>query len=276
MQWRYSEAPGSRGCKSWTLYGPSTLASLAMKAQKHLYFHPPILTNFYKATIESILTSCNSVWFAKPQTERHCREWWRLQKNIWTSLSSTQDITHRCWLTKGQYITKDPTQPHHGLFSLLPSSKRFCSIRCRTARLCKFFFPMPSDSWTLNNSSLSGLPSLNLLLRALDYIYVQYLMCSWNFLLWRKHLVPMFHQLNVHFLYCWMTIKLSIFQKPASHSVSIAKQSDFESHVVWISGENPVRSKSMARSMLWSMVAMLPSEASFLEHTDRNMLTVVV
>ncbi len=38
-------------------------------------------------------------------------------------------------------ILKDPTHPQHGLFTLLPSGRRYRSVKCRTTRLKNSFFP---------------------------------------------------------------------------------------------------------------------------------------
>lgn len=62
-------------------------------------------------------------------------------KIIGTLLPSFQDIAKKRCLTRAKNLTKDPTHPHHGLFSLLPSGSRFRSIRCRTARFSKQFPP---------------------------------------------------------------------------------------------------------------------------------------
>ena len=35
---------------------------------------------------------------------------------------------------------------------MLASGKRFCSIRCKTKRLCNTFSPMSSDCWTLSDN----------------------------------------------------------------------------------------------------------------------------
>ncbi len=86
------------------------------KAHQRLFFlrrlrkfgtSPRILRSFYTCTVESILTGC---------------------------------ITRRC-TRKARRIIKDSSHPSHRLLSLLPSGRRFRSIRSRTSRLRDSFFP---------------------------------------------------------------------------------------------------------------------------------------
>jgi len=88
----------------------------------------PILTTFYRGTIERILTSYISVWFGDCNAsdwkcvERVVRT---AERIIRTALLSIHDTACRRCLTRAQSNIKDPSHPHHGLFSLLPSGKRF-------------------------------------------------------------------------------------------------------------------------------------------------------
>ena len=115
-----------------------------LRRMKRAHLLPPILTTVYRGTIESMLTSCISVWAGACSTS----DWKSLQRVvrtaeriIGTSLPPIQDIaTSRC-LTRAQNINRDPSHPHHGLFSLLASGKRFRSLRSRTARFKNSFFP---------------------------------------------------------------------------------------------------------------------------------------
>ncbi len=133
---------------TWT----ANITSLVKRAQQRLFclrrmrrahFPSPILSTVYEGIIESILTSCISVWSGD------CRasDWRSVQrvartaeKIISSSLPSIQDLAHNRCLSRAQNIVKDPTHPHYGLFTPLPSGKRFCSIRCRTVRFCNSFF----------------------------------------------------------------------------------------------------------------------------------------
>ncbi len=56
-------------------------------------------------------------------------------------LPSLQDIYSRRCTRKARRIIKDSSHPSHRLLSLLPSGRRFRSIRSRTSRLRDSFFP---------------------------------------------------------------------------------------------------------------------------------------
>uniref|UniRef100_A0AAQ6IB52 Alkylated DNA repair protein AlkB homologue 8 N-terminal domain-containing protein n=1 Tax=Anabas testudineus TaxID=64144 RepID=A0AAQ6IB52_ANATE len=127
--------------------------SISKKAQQRLYFlrklrkahlPPPILTTFYRGTIESILSSCITAWFGnctvsdRKALQRIVRT---AEKIIGVSLPSITDIyTTRC-IRKATCIVDDPTHPSHPIFTLLPSGKTFRSIRALTTRLLNSFFP---------------------------------------------------------------------------------------------------------------------------------------
>ncbi|KAK3524355.1 hypothetical protein QTP70_028038, partial [Hemibagrus guttatus] len=83
--------------------------SISKKGQQRLYFlrtlrkaylPPPILTMFYRGTIESVLSSCITAWF------------WNC-----THMYPT------CCILKANSIVDGPTHPSHTLFTLLPSEK---------------------------------------------------------------------------------------------------------------------------------------------------------
>ncbi|KAI4894223.1 hypothetical protein NFI96_007332, partial [Prochilodus magdalenae] len=110
-------------------------SSIAKEAQQCLYFlwrlrkahlPPPILTKFYRGTLESILSSCIIAWFGncnasdRKTLQRIVRT---AEEIIGVSLPSVTDIhTTRC-TRKAINIVKDPTHPSHGLSSLLPSGR---------------------------------------------------------------------------------------------------------------------------------------------------------
>ncbi|KAK3546804.1 hypothetical protein QTP86_002920 [Hemibagrus guttatus] len=109
--------------------------SISMKAQQRLYFlrrlrkahlPPPILTMFYRGTIESVLSSCKTAWFGNC-TVSDCKTLQRIvrtaEKIIGVFLPSITDMyTTRC-IRKANSIVDDPTHPSHTLFTLLPSGK---------------------------------------------------------------------------------------------------------------------------------------------------------
>lgn len=134
---------------TWTF----NTTQVVKKAQQRLYFlrrlrkfgmAPKILSNFYSCIIESVLTNCITVWYGSSTV----RDRKRLQRVIKTASKITrtpqpslQSIYHRSVHRRAASIIKDPTHPQHGLFTLLPSGRRFRSVRCRTTRFKNSFFP---------------------------------------------------------------------------------------------------------------------------------------
>ncbi len=128
---------------SWT----NNTAALAKKAEQRLYFlrklrraraPAPIMCTFYRGTIESILTSCITVWFGacnascRKSLQRIVRA---AEKIVGVSLPSLQDIYSTRLTRKALCIAGDPTHPTHSFFSLLPSGRRLRSLQARTSRL---------------------------------------------------------------------------------------------------------------------------------------------
>ncbi|KAI5086598.1 gastrula zinc finger protein XlCGF28.1-like [Silurus meridionalis] len=133
---------------TWSL----NTSSISKKAQQRLYFlrrlrkthlPPPILTMFYRGTIESILSSCITAWFGnctvsdRKSLQRIVKT---AEKIIGISLPSIMDIYPTRCIRKAHSIVDDHTHPSHTLFTLLPSGKQFRSIRAATTRLCNSFF----------------------------------------------------------------------------------------------------------------------------------------
>ncbi|KAK3562385.1 hypothetical protein QTP86_033520, partial [Hemibagrus guttatus] len=109
--------------------------SISKKAQQRLYFlrrlrkahqPPPILTMFYRGSIESVLSSCITAWFGNcTVSDRKTLQQivGTVEKITGVSLPSITDMyTTRC-IRKANSIVDDPTQPSHTLFTLLPSEK---------------------------------------------------------------------------------------------------------------------------------------------------------
>ncbi len=128
---------------SWT----NNTAALAKKAQQRLYFlrklrraraPAPIMCTFYRGTIESILTSCITVWYGACNASCH-KSLQRIvraaEKIVGVSLPSLQDIYSTRLTRKALSIAGDPTHPTHSFFSLLPSGRRLRSLQAWTNRL---------------------------------------------------------------------------------------------------------------------------------------------
>ncbi|KAK1786653.1 hypothetical protein P4O66_003095 [Electrophorus voltai] len=127
--------------------------SLAKKARQRLYhlrrlrdFRRPskVLQNFYTCTIESILMGNITVWFGN--STKQDRQ--ALQSVVRSAVRIThtehpdlQTIYYKRRQTKARKIVKDPTHPNNRLFSLLRSGRRFHSLKTKTERLKRSFFP---------------------------------------------------------------------------------------------------------------------------------------
>ena len=128
-------------------------AALFSKAQQRLYFlrqlkkfraRQSILLQFYRATVESILTLSITVWYGNAR----CEDKLRLQsvinaseKVVGCTLPSLDSLYTQRTTKRARKIISDPTHPAHELFNLLPSGRRFRSIRARRERLRRSFFP---------------------------------------------------------------------------------------------------------------------------------------
>ena len=120
---------------------------LVKKAQQRLYFlrrlrkfgmSAEILRNFYICVVESILTSCITVWYGSASVmdrKRLQRVVKTAERIIRTPLPSLKSIYNRRVHRRAASIIKDPTHPQHGLFTLLPSSLIYTSYgRCQRRR----------------------------------------------------------------------------------------------------------------------------------------------
>ncbi|KAM9834751.1 tectonic-2 isoform 19-T24 [Syngnathus typhle] len=132
---------------SWS----TNTASLTKKAQRRLYFlqklrrasaPPAVMTTFYRGTIESVLSSCIAVW-GGGCTDYNLKALQRIVntagKIIGASLPSLKDIYTSHLTRKATTIVSDVSHPAHSLFELLPSGKRYRSLRSRTTRLSNSF-----------------------------------------------------------------------------------------------------------------------------------------
>lgn len=102
-------------------------ASLVRRAQQRPYIlrrmrrahlPPPILTTFYRSSIESILTSCISVWGrgCSASDWKNVRRVVRtMERIIGTSLPSIQDLLAQCCMSQARNIIRDSSHPHHRL-----------------------------------------------------------------------------------------------------------------------------------------------------------------
>ena len=126
--------------------------TIIKKAQQRLYFlrvlrnhhlTQQLLVSFYRCCIESILTYCMCVWFSSC-TAANKKALQRVvttaQKIISCPLPSLEELYNTRCLRKAQKIIKDPSHPGHSLFELLPSGRRFRTLKTRTNRLKNSFY----------------------------------------------------------------------------------------------------------------------------------------
>ena len=101
------------------------------------------LTNFYRCTIESIHTKYHSVVWAPAQDHKELQKVMNVAQSITqTNLPFIDSVYTSFCLGKAASIIKDPMHPGHALFHLLPSGKRYKSLKSRTNRLKNNVFPV--------------------------------------------------------------------------------------------------------------------------------------
>ena len=102
------------------------------------------MVNFYHCAVESILTYGLLVWFSsctRAEKEALHRVVKAAGRIIGKSLPEISTVfTSRC-LRRVNNILKDQVHPAHHLFQRLPSGRRYRSIRSRSSRLTKSFYP---------------------------------------------------------------------------------------------------------------------------------------
>ncbi len=123
------------------------------KAHQRLYFlrklkqsqlPQNLLVRFNRATLESLLSYCCTVWFASCTAEDRKtlqRVVRTAERVIGTTLPPLSEIYAGRLHRKASSISKDPTHPGHQLFTTLPSGRRYRALGARTNRLLHSFYP---------------------------------------------------------------------------------------------------------------------------------------
>ncbi len=119
------------------------------------------MCTFYRGTIESILTSCITVWYGACNAS--CRKTLQrieraAEKIVGVSLLSLQDIYSTRLTHKALCIAGDPTHPTHSFFSLLPSGRRLRILQARTSRLKDSFIHQEAQLSPVSPPLLSFTP----------------------------------------------------------------------------------------------------------------------
>ena len=142
-------------------------AALVKRANQRLYFlrvlrrqqlQQRLLVDFYRATIESILTHGISVWFAactagdRRVLQRVVRT---AEKIVGCPLPPIETLAATRSLDRAKRIVADPSHPASTLFERLPSGRRYRSMACRTNRLKDSFFP-----WAIRLLNSADIPAV--------------------------------------------------------------------------------------------------------------------
>ncbi|KAK2175467.1 hypothetical protein NP493_729g00022 [Ridgeia piscesae] len=132
--------------------------TIVKKARQWLYFlrrlrsfglTTQIMLIVYRAVIESVFTFSITVWFGSITVKEKLRLN-RVEKTasriIGRDLPSLESLYQQRLLERAIRISHDSSHPAHDLFSPLPSSRRFRSIKTRTNRFSSSFLPLTNQA----------------------------------------------------------------------------------------------------------------------------------
>jgi len=132
------------------------------------------------------------------------------QRVTGTPLPSIEEVQKKRCLRRARSILKDSSHPAHRLFSLLPSGRRFRSLRSRTSRLSNSFFHRAvtllnsTPLWSSLHHSIRTVDTGQALSLIIDYnLCILYLL--WYFLLhfWldaKLHFIALYLYMSGFFL----------------------------------------------------------------------------
>ena len=166
---------GKRSCMDSFKFPGTTIANtlkwdisaetIAKKAHQCMFFlrqlkkfrvNKTILTQFYRAVIESVLTFSITVWFGSASIHnKHMLEGIvkTASKISGSNVPSIESIYTTRTLRKATTTISDSTHPANHLFESLPSGKRFRSIKTRTTRFSNSFYPKAIQTKPPNTKS---------------------------------------------------------------------------------------------------------------------------
>lgn len=101
------------------------------------------------------MTYCMGVWFSSctaAQRKVLQRVITIAQKVIGCSLPSMEELFSSCCLKKSKKILRDPSHLGHYLFELLPSGRRYRTLKCQTNRMRNSFY---AKAITVLNTALT-------------------------------------------------------------------------------------------------------------------------
>ena len=132
--------------------GSNHIQKLAKKANQRLFFvrklrkinvSRRILSLFYKATIESILSFCIVVWYGNTTSaeRKKLKRVIRTAHNLGCTTSSLEDLYKTAIMKKLKEIRSEKQHPLHNQITLLPSGRRLNNPYTRTTRFKNSFIP---------------------------------------------------------------------------------------------------------------------------------------
>ena len=140
-----TSCPAEKDPGTWS----TNASELLKKVQQRLYFlrvlSQRLLVSFYRCSVKSILTYCICVWYAScalAQRKSLQRVINMAQKIIGCPLLTLEELHSSHCFKQAQNIIGDISHPGHSLSVLLPSGRRYRSIRTRTERFRNNFYPI--------------------------------------------------------------------------------------------------------------------------------------
>lgn len=132
----------------------SNTTNIAKKARQRLFFlrrlreftqNTTILLNFYYCVIESVLTSCITVWFGN-LTLKEKKALNKVVRSASRTIGCTLpllEVTYKArLLNRALKLVNDASgHPAGAFFKMLPSGRRYRSVKCSTDRHLNSFFP---------------------------------------------------------------------------------------------------------------------------------------
>ena len=129
------------------------VTSVQKKCQQRLYvlrrlrsfeLDPQLLLNLYRSIIEPLLTYCGSIYHPSlcvTEKNKLVQISKTASKIIGRPVPSLSEITDKALLRKAHSVSADSSHPLHSEFELLPSGRRYRSIRCKKAKYSRSFVP---------------------------------------------------------------------------------------------------------------------------------------
>jgi hypothetical protein len=111
-----------------------------------------IMQLFYMSIIQSVMTFSIVCWYGNTSAESKNKlsRIIKVCEKMNVNTMCIEDLYRKCTVQRCKAILKDQTHPLYCKYTLLPSRRRYRSIKCRTARYSKSF--IPSSTRLLNEN----------------------------------------------------------------------------------------------------------------------------